>query len=99
MECYGQSMNYISIKVYGKVQGVFFRKYTQQMAQHLSLKGFVTNRIDGTVYIEATGEAGSVSEFIKWCHTGSPGSHVTKVEVSEISNSDIKSFSGFSIEY
>ena len=44
------------IKVFGKVQGVGFRYYTQRKAVELGITGFVQNRPDGSVYIEAEGE-------------------------------------------
>ena len=48
-------INY-NIIVKGKVQGVWFRKYTQDIAYNLSLKGFVRNCSDGSVFIEVEGE-------------------------------------------
>jgi acylphosphatase len=45
----------IKIKVFGYVQGVFFRYTTRKVARTLGLKGFVKNLPDGSVYIEAEG--------------------------------------------
>lgn len=73
-----------AITVSGKVQGVFFRKFTKTKALELGLSGFVQNHADGSVFIEATGEAINLSSFIEWCHTGSPQSEVKKVTVKEI---------------
>lgn len=42
-------------QVYGKVQGVWFRKYTQQEAMRLGIKGWVKNTSYGTVLGEAQG--------------------------------------------
>ncbi|RLD41433.1 MAG: acylphosphatase [Bacteroidetes bacterium] len=70
----------VILKVYGKVQGVGFRFYTQKRAQELSLKGFVQNKTDGSVYIEAEGEAAHLEMFVLWCDEGPSWARVTKVE-------------------
>jgi acylphosphatase len=73
-----------AIQVKGKVQGVYFRKYTQWKAEELGLTGFVRNMPDGTVYIEAQGEEEKVELLEKWCHLGSPLSKVESVNFNEI---------------
>ena len=70
----------VILKVYGKVQGVGFRFYTQKRAQELSLKGFVQNKTNGSVYIEAEGDADHLEKFILWCNEGPSWARVTKVE-------------------
>ncbi len=70
----------VILKVYGKVQGVGFRFYTQKRAQELSLKGFVQNKTDGSVYIEAEGETEQIEMFVLWCDEGPSWARVTKVE-------------------
>jgi len=70
----------VILKVYGKVQGVGFRFYTQKKAQELSLKGFVQNKTDGSVYIEAEGEADQLELFIFWCDEGPSWARVVKIE-------------------
>jgi len=72
------------IKVEGKVQGVWFRKYTQEKALSLNLKGLVRNEPDGSVYVEVESEQeNKLNEFIQWLYQGSPLSEVDKVEVLE----------------
>ncbi len=68
------------IRVTGKVQGVFFRKYTQQKARELGLNGFVRNVEDGSVYIEAEGEPAKLVELLEWCKEGSPQAEVEAVD-------------------
>lgn len=84
----------VSITVYGKVQGVFFRKFTQQIAHSLDIKGFVKNNTDGSVYIEASGEDEQVQKLIDWCAKGPAASRVDKTEVNNISPGK---YSGFEI--
>ncbi len=43
------------IKVSGRVQGVFFRAFTQEVAQTLQIKGWVSNENDGSVVALACG--------------------------------------------
>ena len=73
-------MIHYNIKVIGKVQGVWFRKYTFDKANEMQLKGFVQNETDGSVYIEVEDDdAEKIKRFITWLHTGSPMSKVTEV--------------------
>lgn len=76
-------IKHYNITISGKVQGVFFRKYTADKAIQLSLHGFVRNEPDGNVYCEAEGEEETLEQFIQWCRKGSPLSHVTGVQVKE----------------
>ncbi len=73
----------LSITVRGRVQGVFFRKYTQAKAQELGLHGYVMNQPDGAVYIVAEGETAYVRELKEWCYAGSPASSVQTVTEGE----------------
>jgi acylphosphatase len=52
------------LRIYGKVQGVFFRKYAQMTAQSLGLGGFVRNEPDGSVYAEVEGPPEAVENFV-----------------------------------
>lgn len=77
-------MKRLFIKVYGKVQGVGFRYYTQQKAQQLGLKGWVRNEMDGSVEIEAEGDEMPLSELISFIKKGaSPHGRVDQIEVVE----------------
>ncbi len=72
--------NAVIIKVYGTVQGVGFRFYTNKKAIELGISGYVQNKPDGSVYIEAEGDETSLSSFIDWCNIGPQWARVTKVE-------------------
>ena len=69
------------ITIRGKVQGVFFRKFTQDKAMELGILGFVKNMPDGSVYCEAEGDEKKLQLFLDWCGIGSPQSHVAEVNV------------------
>ena len=67
------------ISVVGRVQGVWFRKYTREAALSRGVKGFVENSDDGSVYIEAEGNSEKLEQFLEWLQQGSPLSRVDKV--------------------
>ncbi len=71
------------IWVFGRVQGVGFRDYTQQQAKSLGLSGWVRNHADGRVEIQCCGPADQVEALIEWCRQGSPAAAVERVAISE----------------
>lgn len=77
-------MKTISILVKGKVQGVWFRKHTQETALRLGITGTVENRPDSSVLIHATGTAEQLDELISWCRSGPPRAEVSAVKTKEI---------------
>lgn len=58
------------ILVTGRVQGVFYRASTVNRAIELGIKGYVKNRNDGSVFIEAEGTSDQLMVFIDWCRQG-----------------------------
>jgi len=82
----------IKINIYGKVQGVGFRYRAVQKANDLGITGFVKNRADGSVYIEADGEPEILEQFVIWCKVGPSWSRVDNVKVDDIPYNNYKSF-------
>jgi len=82
----------LAITLSGRVQNVGFRFATVQKAQELDIKGFVKNKSDGTVYIEAEGAAENLNYFIEWCKEGPPAASVQNAETQEIPVQDFSSF-------
>ena len=70
----------VILQIYGRVQGVGFRYYTVKKANELNLTGFVRNRPDGSVYVEAEGDAGALEFFIAWCNKGPDWARVSRVD-------------------
>ncbi len=89
-------MQTVGITISGRVQGVFFRKYTVEAAMKSGVTGFVMNTPKGDVYIEATGTETAIEGLVKWCHTGSPWSKVEKVTIDQI---PFQNYEGFIIRY
>ncbi len=80
------------IKVSGKVQGVFYRASTKQMADLLGVKGFVRNEPDETVYIEAEADEEILHRFTQWCHHGPDRAEVTHISILEDELMDFEVF-------
>ena len=88
-------MRMLKAKVYGKVQGVWFRKYTLDCAKRFGIVGIVKNLDDGTVLVNAMGK--NFEDFKKYLKTGPPGSDVNKIKFSW--ENSVVGFSNFKIEY
>lgn len=70
-----------SLEISGKVQGVWYRKSTQDKARELGLSGFVLNRSNGNVYTEAEGEVADLNAFMDWCRQGPSNAKVESVNL------------------
>ncbi len=53
-----------------RVQGIGFRFWTSDQATALSLRGWVRNRVDGSVAAVFAGPAAAVAEMLRRCHRG-----------------------------
>ncbi|NRD73536.1 acylphosphatase [Shewanella sp. VB17] len=82
-------MKRVIINVEGKVQGVYFRRFTQSKAIELGITGYVMNDANGSVNILAQGALSAVDHFIEWCRIGSPQAQVDKVYVQEDEEDEI----------
>jgi acylphosphatase len=49
----------------GRVQGVFFRSFVEQLANSMRLRGYVGNLDNGDVEIVANGSADMIAEFLE----------------------------------
>jgi acylphosphatase len=77
-------MRRVKIIVEGRVQGVYFRYFTENKAKELGVSGCVKNRDDGRVEIIAQAEHITLEAFIRWCHKGPITARVDKVKISEL---------------
>ncbi|MCS7138524.1 MAG: acylphosphatase [Crenarchaeota archaeon] len=69
------------VYISGRVQGVFFRYETKNLADELGVKGWVRNLPDGRVEAVFEGEEGLVKKMIDFCKRGPPGAKVTDIKV------------------
>ena len=77
-------MRRVIILISGRVQGVYFRVFTQNKAKHFDIKGTVRNLPDGRVEIIAEADPLVIEKFIKWCHKGPVTARVDKVEIEDL---------------
>ena len=83
----------IHITVSGRVQGVFYRARTQEMALSLNLLGWVRNLSNGDVEMVAEGEESDLENLAAWCRQGPPSAVVTSVDVAwEEAGDDLERF-------
>lgn len=87
---------HLTVKIYGFVQGIFFRFGAKVEAEKLLIKGFARNEDDGSVYIEAEGDEKDLSLFLDWCKKGPALARIEKVD-SEFKN-ELKGFESFDVE-
>ncbi|XP_018401447.1 PREDICTED: acylphosphatase-1-like [Cyphomyrmex costatus] len=88
----------VDFEVFGIVQGVFFRKYTQKRGKELGLKGWCMNTPNGTVVGHMEGTKTQINEMKEWLrHTGSPQSRIDKAEFRNEKEISQPSFSNFEI--
>lgn len=67
----------------GRVQGVGFRYFTQEVGVREGLDGWVCNLPDGRVEVTAEGESESLDRFERLIRRGPRGARVDTVEVLE----------------
>ena len=82
-------------EVFGKVQGVWFRKYTKKKADSLKITGWVKNTDKGTVVGQACStDSNKILEFKKFlCEEGSPKSRIDACDITDLNDGeDYKSF-------
>lgn len=65
--------------VAGRVQGVYFRAYTQREAARLKVCGYALNRLDGAVDVVAEGDRVALEQLVAWLQRGSPNAYVVSV--------------------
>ena len=88
---------YVTVTVYGKVQGVFYRAFIARIAKSLGLRGYARNLPrSGAVEIHAEGDKEKLEELASQLEVGPPESLVDRVEVEwsqftgQFSNFDVR---------
>jgi acylphosphatase len=80
------------LMILGRVQGVFYRKWTVQTARDLGLTGWVRNRMDGSVETVVEGTAEAVERFVELAQDGPPAAKVVRIDSADIPPADLTSF-------
>jgi len=87
-------MKQLEFTIYGRVQGIRFRKLIENFVKYNNLRGFVKNNDDGSVSGVLQGEEENINDFMSWVK-GSPGfSKVNKFvkNMIEVKDEAIKTF-------
>src|SRR4051794_31539633 len=81
------------VRVFGRVQGVFFRQWAVNQARALGVSGWVHNAPDGTVEARVIGEEDAVAKMIDGMRQGPSQARVEDLTVEAIEPEDIQGFS------
>lgn len=87
----------LHVLITGRVQGVFFRARTKEVADRLGVRGWVKNLPEGSVEAVFEGDAPLVQEMMQWCHQGPPLSVVDQIKIR--SSGSPSGFKDFQIHY
>ena len=72
----------VHLIISGKVQGVYFRKHTQDISLQNNVYGWVENLQNGDVECVLEGLKSNIDKVMIWCHQGPfLNSHVDNVEI------------------
>ena len=84
------------VRVFGRVQGVFFRQWAVNQARALGVSGWVRNCADGSVEAHVTGEEAAVSNMVEAMRQGPSQARVEDLLVDTVEPEDV---SGFSVRH
>lgn len=73
----------VHVLIKGRVQGVWFRAWTEKTATELGLDGWVRNRRDGDVEAIFSGPAEAVDRMLEAAKDGPPLARVRALDVRE----------------
>jgi len=80
------------VRVTGRVQGVFYRAWSQAQARELAISGWIRNCPDGSVEAHLQGEDSSVSRMIDRMRRGPANARVEDVEIEDAAPEDTGRF-------
>ena len=73
----------VHLTVTGRVQGVAYRAWAVRTAADLELRGWVRNRLDGSVEALVSGNDAEVAAMIEACRRGPLAARVAELRVVE----------------
>ncbi len=81
----------LRLEIRGRVQGVGYRWSMAAQAQRLGIRGWVRNRLDGSVEAMVQGPQPAVDRIVAWARQGPRAAAVTEV----LTHPGAGSFDGF----
>ena len=91
-------MEWYRFIIFGKVQGVFYRKFVSQTMMKKQYKGYIQNLDDGTVEVVAEVFDDDFETFMAILKDGSPSSLVEDIRYEIINDAEFRT-DGFEIRY
>jgi len=87
----------LHLLIRGRVQGVFYRASSRDIAVNLSLTGWAKNNLDGSVEIIAEGDENDLKDFLKWAKKGPENAEISEIKEEWLPFKD--EFDDFEIRY
>jgi acylphosphatase len=84
--------------IFGRVQGVFYRKFVSQAAMRKQIRGYIKNLSDGRVEVVGELIEEDLEAFLDLLREGSPLSRVDEISYEQIDDADLV-YDGFEIRY
>ncbi len=83
----------LHISIYGRVQGVGYRYFAQNIARGMGLAGWTRNRPDGTVEVVAEGEEDVLKTFLSYLEEGPSMARVDRIDAEwQIASGEFRDF-------
>ncbi|NMT64806.1 acylphosphatase [Marinobacter orientalis] len=73
----------LTMRISGKVQGVYYRASAAEKAEELGVTGYAKNLPDGRVEVIAEGPQTALASLQRWCNDGPPAADVDRVDATE----------------
>ncbi|XP_062979895.1 acylphosphatase-2 isoform X2 [Elgaria multicarinata webbii] len=90
----------VDYEVFGRVQGVCFRMYTEEKARKVGVVGWIRNSREGTVTGQVQGPEDKVNEMKNWlANVGSPSARIERANFSNEKEIPKLDFAGFITRY
>ena len=81
------------VRLFGRVQGVFFRQWAVNQARALGVSGWVHNARDGSVEAHIAGDEGAVAQMIERMRQGPVGARVEDLTIEDVEPEAVEGFS------
>ena len=82
-----------NLRLFGRVQGVFFRQWTIDQARALGVAGWIRNRPDGSLEAHLVGEQDAVAQLAERMREGPAQARVDDVMEDDAEPEEIEGFS------
>ena len=80
------------VRVYGRVQGVFYRAWSRDQAVRLGVTGWIRNCPDGRVEAHVEGDEAAVEQMIGCLRRGPPAAQVEDIRLWDVEPCEFDDF-------